>query len=147
MSARASQVRLRVRMGDGHIYLIRLPAVSRTRLLIPHFIPFLSPPSLGDVTQLRLPDSMRSLNLSGRHRNPMQITGTCKGNWRFILTCGPAARAPHSSFSFFLSFPTFFIPRRSMLFLSGDLTQWHLPVGMKRLDLTFTEVTGKTTSE
>ena len=30
-----------------------------------------------------------------------------------------------------------------MLFLAGDLTQWHLPVGMKDLDLWGTEVTGK----
>ena len=29
-----------------------------------------------------------------------------------------------------------------MLFLAGDLTQWHLPVGMKDLRLGFTEVTG-----
>ena len=34
-----------------------------------------------------------------------------------------------------------------MLFLAGDLTQWHLPVGMKDLDLTATKVTGKATSE
>jgi hypothetical protein len=34
-----------------------------------------------------------------------------------------------------------------MLFLAGDLTQWHLPVGMKDLDLGFTKVTGTTTSE
>jgi hypothetical protein len=30
-----------------------------------------------------------------------------------------------------------------MLFLAGDLTQWHLPVGMQKLDLYYTEVTGK----
>ena len=29
-----------------------------------------------------------------------------------------------------------------MLFLAGDLTQWHLPVGMKDLNLRKTEVTG-----
>ena len=34
-----------------------------------------------------------------------------------------------------------------MLFLAGDLTQWHLPVGMKDLNLSYTRVTGKTTSE
>jgi hypothetical protein len=34
-----------------------------------------------------------------------------------------------------------------MLFLAGDLTQWHLPVGMKDLNLCNTKVTGKTTSE
>jgi hypothetical protein len=47
---------------------------------------------------------------------------------------------PHSSLSFF-----FFLspPHRSMLFVAGDLTQWHLPVGMKDLDLGFTKVTGK----
>ena len=49
---------------------------------------------------------------------------------------------PHSLFSFF-----FLLPRRSMLFLAGDLTQWHLPVGMKELDLYNTKVAGKTTSE
>ena len=30
-----------------------------------------------------------------------------------------------------------------MLFLIGDPTQWHLPVGMKDLRLGFTEVTGR----
>jgi hypothetical protein len=37
-----------------------------------------------------------------------------------------------------------------MLFVAGDITvitQWHLPVGMKDLDLSDTEVTGKATSE
>ena len=34
-----------------------------------------------------------------------------------------------------LFFFIFSPPRRSMLFLAGDLTQWHLPVGMKDLDL------------
>jgi hypothetical protein len=34
-----------------------------------------------------------------------------------------------------------------MLSLAGDLTQWHLPVGMKDLDLFNTDVTGKATSE
>ena len=39
--------------------------------------------------------------------------------------------------------PSFLLPRRSMLFLAGDLTQWHLPVGMKDLNLAETKVTGK----
>ena len=34
-----------------------------------------------------------------------------------------------------------------MLFLAGDLTQWHLPVGMKDLNLYGTKVTGKATYE
>ena len=34
-----------------------------------------------------------------------------------------------------------------MLFLAGDLTQWHLPVGMKDLDLGYTKATGKATYE
>ena len=34
-----------------------------------------------------------------------------------------------------------------MLFLAGDLTQWHLPVGMKDLNLYGTKVKGKATSE
>jgi hypothetical protein len=34
-----------------------------------------------------------------------------------------------------------------MLFVAGDLTQLHLPVGMKYLDLSYTEVTGKAMSE
>jgi hypothetical protein len=34
-----------------------------------------------------------------------------------------------------------------MLFLAGDITQWHLPVGMKDLNLRDTKVTGKATSE
>ena len=48
-----------------------------------------------------------------------------------------------SSFSFFLFSSTLSL----MLFLAGDLTQWHLPVGMKDLDLEWTKVTGKATSE
>ena len=34
-----------------------------------------------------------------------------------------------------------------MLFLAGDLTQWHLPVGMKDLNLIGAKVTGKTKYE
>jgi hypothetical protein len=34
-----------------------------------------------------------------------------------------------------------------MFFLAGDLTQWHLPVGMKDLNLAVTKVTGKKTFE
>ena len=46
----------------------------------------------------------------------------------------PAALA--SSFlTFFFLLLLLLVPRRSMLFLAGDLTQWHLPVGMKDLDL------------
>ena len=30
-----------------------------------------------------------------------------------------------------------------LLFLAGDLTQWHLPVGMKDVNLRDTGVTGK----
>ena len=52
---------------------------------------------------------------------------------------------PH--FSHYLSSSSllypFLLPRRSMLILAGDLTQWHLPVGMKGLNLQQTEVTGK----
>jgi hypothetical protein len=51
-------------------------AASRTRFLIPHFILF-SSPSVGDVTQLRLPDGMQSLNLSGYGFGQVKITGTC----------------------------------------------------------------------
>ena len=52
---------------------------------------------------------------------------------------------PHAS-SFLTSsfFPlSSFLPRRSILFLAGDLAQLHLPVGMKKLNVSFTEVTGK----
>ena len=39
---------------------------------------------------------------------------------------------------------SFLLPCRAFaLFLAGDLTQWHLPVGMKDLDLRYTKVTGK----
>jgi hypothetical protein len=34
-----------------------------------------------------------------------------------------------------------------MLFLAGDLAQMNLPVGMKDLNLRYTKVTGKATSE
>ena len=47
----------------------------------------------------------------------------------------------------FLILSSFLLPRRSMLFLAGDLTQWHLPVGMQDLLLGGTAVTGKATSE
>jgi hypothetical protein len=46
-------------------------------------------------------------------------------------------------FSFFLFSPTSSL----LLFLAGDLTQWHLPVGMQDLDLAETNVTGKAMSE
>ena len=39
------------------------------------------------------------------------------------------------------------MPRRSILFLAGDLAQLQLPVGLKDLNLRGTEVTGKATSE
>jgi hypothetical protein len=52
---------------------------------------------------------------------------------------------PHSSFSFSPSSPTRTLSL--MLFLAGDLTQWHLPVGMKDLNLRRTGVTGKATFE
>ena len=48
----------------------------------------------------------------------------------------------------FIPPPFFLSPASSlMLFLAGDLTQWHLPVGMQKLDLYYTKVTGKATSE
>ena len=52
-------------------------------------------------------------------------------------------------FPHFLLLPAFFLSPTSslMFFLAGDLTQWHLPVGMKNLNLGGTEVTGKATSE
>ena len=43
--------------------------------------------------------------------------------------------------------PFFLLPRCSMLFLAGDLAQMNLPVGMKDLNLRYTKVTGKATSE
>ena len=57
-----------------------------------------------------------------------------------------AALAPSFLILFFLLLFQL-VPRRSMLFLAGDLTQWHLPVGMQDLDLRETDVTGKATSE
>ena len=48
---------------------------------------------------------------------------------------------PH--FLIFFFFPTSLL----MLFLAGDIKQWHLPVGMKDLNLRETKVTGKATSE
>ena len=45
--------------------------------------------------------------------------------------------------SSFIFFSSFLLPRRSILFLAGDLAQLHLPVGMKKLNLSFTQVTGK----
>ena len=58
-----------------------------------------------------------------------------------------AAVQPQHIFVPHLFFFIFSPPRRSMLFLAGDLTQWHLPVGMQKLNLRYTKVTGKATSE
>ena len=58
----------------------------------------------------------------------------------------PAAACP--SFLTFSFLPFFLSPASSRCLLSpGDLTQWHLPVGMKDLDLTATKVTGKAPSD
>ena len=57
----------------------------------------------------------------------------------------PDAVAP--SFLIFFFSSSFLLLRRSMLFVAGDLTQWHLPVGMEDLNLGYTGVTGKATSE
>jgi hypothetical protein len=60
--------------------------------------------------------------------------------------CGQPQHVLHSSI---FTFP-FFSPTRTsslMLFLAGDLTQWHLPVGMQDLNLANTKVAGKATSE
>ncbi len=54
---------------------------------------------------------------------------------------------PHTSFVPHFFFFFFSLPRRSMLFLAGDLTQLQLPVGMKDLNLRYTKVAGKPTSE
>ena len=60
-----------------------------------------------------------------------------------VFVCCPAAHA--SSFLTFSFSPlsSFLLPRRSMLFLAGDLAQWQLPVGMKDLHLFDTEAKGK----
>jgi hypothetical protein len=59
----------------------------------------------------------------------------------------PAAARP-SFLIFLFFFFSFLSPTSSLLlFLAGDLAQWHLPVGMKDLNLRFTKVTGKATSE
>ena len=66
------------------------------------------------------------------------------------LICFEASRM-RFLFPHFLLPPAFFLSPASsslyMLFLAGDITQWHLPVGMKDLDLRGTNVTGKATSE
>ena len=40
-------------------------------------------------------------------------------------------------------FFAFLLPRRAVFFLTGDIAQWHLPVGMKDLNLGATKVAGK----
>ena len=58
-----------------------------------------------------------------------------------------AAHAPSFLTLSFSPLSSFLLPHRAILLLAGDLTQWHLPVGMKDLDLAATNVTGKATSE
>ena len=62
-----------------------------------------------------------------------------EGRILFNMFFRPAAVRP----SFLTFFSSFLLPRRSMLVLAGDLTQLHLPVGMKKLNLRNTTVTGK----
>ena len=64
------------------------------------------------------------------------------GHINLIRFGGQPQHVLRSSFSFFLLFS---LP--SLMLLAGDLMQWHLPVGMKDLDLRYTKVTGKATSE
>ena len=49
---------------------------------------------------------------------------------------------PHSS-PFPSPLSSFLLPHRAILLLAGDLSQWHLPVGMKDINLRETKVTGK----
>ena len=77
---RLTGIRLSVWKSDGH-NLFNTFLWFSTRFLIPQLI--LSPlSSVGDVAQLRLPDSMRFLmfkDISEDLDHPMQITGTCEG--------------------------------------------------------------------
>ena len=128
-------------------YLIEFPAVSRTRLLIPHLIlfPLFAFSPSGAVDKIVLPEGMQSVDFQFCEG----LTGTAGSRMSevriyLISFGGQPQHVLHSSFSF--SF--FFSPTSSlMLFLAGDLTQWHLPAGMKDLNLGLTKVTGKTPSE
>ncbi len=60
----------------------------------------------------------------------------------YLIRFGGQPQHPSFLILFFVPLSSFLLPRRSMLFLTGDLTQWHLPVGMKDLNLRKTEVTG-----
>ena len=85
-----------------------------------------------------IPQSVRNLG----HRDADNRYVLTIDMFRLSATSRSTSFVPH-----FLILSYFLLPRRSMLFLAGDLAQWHLPVGMQKLDLGFTEVTGKTMSE
>jgi hypothetical protein len=91
---------------------------------------------------------MQTVNFGGCR----SITGTADlgGSEVHIYLIRLAASLTRSSFLTIPSSPfhlsSFLLPRRAIL-LAGDLTQWHLPVGMKDLNLRLTRVTGKATSQ
>ena len=83
----------------------------------------------GDVTQLKLPEGMQTLNFTGcyDYGSKSGITGAVD---KLLLPEGMQG-----------------VNFESCGGLAGDLTQLHLPVGMKDLNLRHTMVTGKATSE
>jgi hypothetical protein len=85
-----------------------------------------------------IPQSVRNLG----HRDADNRYVLTIDMFRLSATSRSTSFVPH-----FLILSSFLLPRRSMLFLAGDLAQWHLPVGMKDLDLSYTKVTGKATSD
>ena len=90
-----------------------------------------------------LPEGMQGVNFAYCEG----ITGTAESRMSEVLYLfntfwRPASARP--SFLIFLFLSAFLLPRPP---LAGDLTQWHLPVGMKELGLRYTKVTGKATSE
>ena len=123
-------------------------SASRTRFLIPHIIlfPLFAVPPAGDVGKIVLPEGMQTVSFE----RCTGLTGTADSRMSevpiYLIRLEASRTLPHSSHSpsspFHLS--SSLLPLRRAILLAGDITQWHLPVGMKDLNLGNTWVTGKT---
>ena len=127
--------------------VIRRPAALASSF--PHFIllPLFAFPPAGAADKLVLPEGMQSVNFECCYG----LTGTAdlgRSEVYIYLICFETSRSTSFNPHIVLPPPVFFSPTSSLCaLLAGDITQWHLPVGMEDLNLSLTEVTGKATSE